>query len=190
MKDTIRKDIQQKRCALTADDVREKSFLIKHRVFSLREFIEAETILFYVSYGNEVFTHDMIKESLVMNKQVVVPCTDVKKKQLIASNLFHWDECSPGAYHILEPRKECIRPVSVGAVDLIIVPAISFDCFGQRIGHGMGYYDKLLQKAIRTEKIGLAFELQLVEKIPAEIHDIRVDKIVTEKRVIVCREPR
>ena len=69
---------------------------------------------------------------------------------------------------------------------MIIVPGVGFDEKGQRIGHGMGYYDKLLKKSTKAQHIGLAFECQMVEKIPTYKHDVSVDKIITEKRVINC----
>jgi 5-formyltetrahydrofolate cyclo-ligase len=91
-----------------------------------------------------------------------------------------------GAYNILEPRQECVNEVSPESIDLMIVPGVAFDCQGNRIGHGMGYYDRLLQKKMRAHYFGLAFELQIVESIPSEKHDIKVEKIVTEERIIIC----
>ena len=188
MKETLRTDMIRKRNTLSTADVREKSTLIQNQLFSLSEFSSSHSILFYVSYDNEVFTHQMIKDSLSLGKHVIVPYVDMEKKQLNLSKLYHWQDLSLGTYGILEPKQEYIHQVSVGDVDLIIVPGIVFDCMGQRIGHGLGYYDRLLQKGIRTLKIGLAFELQLVENIPAEKHDMRVDAIITEKRLICCND--
>jgi 5-formyltetrahydrofolate cyclo-ligase len=91
-----------------------------------------------------------------------------------------------GAYTILEPRQECVNEVSPESIDLIIIPGVAFDGQGNRIGHGMGYYDRLLQKKIRTHCLGLAFEFQIVESIPTEIHDVKIKKIITEERIIIC----
>jgi len=152
----------------------------------LDEFKEAKTILFYVSYDNEVYTHEMIKESLEVKKQVVVPKTDMNKRTILCSTLTKWDDLLAGAYNILEPRQECLNEVSPESIDLIIMPGIAFDCQGNRIGHGMGYYDRLLKKKMNAHRLGLAFEFQIVENIPTEPHDIKVEKIVTEKRIITC----
>jgi len=73
-----------------------------------------------------------------------------------------------GAYNILEPRQECFNEVPLESIDLIIIPGIAFDCKGNRIGHGMGYYDRLLKKKNHTHRFGLAFEFQIVEIIPSE----------------------
>ncbi len=186
MKKDIRSTILKKRNSMPLSEVQKKSKLIKEQVFHMEEFKEAKIILFYVSYDNEVNTHEMIKESLGMRKQVVVPKTDMNNRTIICSSLTKWDDLLSGAYNILEPRQECVNEVSPESIDLMIVPGVAFDCQGNRIGHGMGYYDRLLQKKMRAHYFGLAFELQIVKNIPSEKHDIKVEKIVTEERIIIC----
>ena len=184
MKSTIRASILSKRNAMQPSDITCKSTLIQKRFIELDELQRAHMILFYVSYGSEVATHEMIQTCLATGKKVVVPCTDVKNKTLSLSELRQWDDLCVGAYHIQEPRMECRCEVALDAVDLIIVPGIAFDRAGHRIGHGMGYYDRLLSENVKATKIGLAFELQLVDTIPTEHHDVSVDMIITEKRII------
>jgi len=186
MKKDIRSTILKKRGSMPLSEVQKKSKLIKEHVFHMEEFKEAKTILFYVSYDNEVDTHEMIKESLGMKKHVVVPKTDMNNRTIICSSLTKWNDLLSGAYNILEPRRECVNEVSPESIDLIIIPGVAFDCQGNRIGHGMGYYDRLLQKKMSAHRLGLAFELQIVESIPSEKHDVKVEKIVTEERIILC----
>jgi 5-formyltetrahydrofolate cyclo-ligase len=92
MKKDIRSTILKKRSSMPLSEVLEKSKLIKEQVFHMEEFKEAKTILFYVSYDNEVYTHEMIKESLGMKKQVVVPKTDMNNRTIICSLLTTWDD--------------------------------------------------------------------------------------------------
>jgi len=184
MKSTIRASIISQRKKMPLPEITQKSAQIKKRLFELEEFQRSHTILFYVSYDSEVATHEMIQACLSSGKKVVVPCTDTKNRKLSLSKLQRWEDLRVGAYHIQEPRVECRCDVSLDAVDLIIVPGIAFDLTGHRIGHGMGYYDRLLSENVGATKVALAFELQLVEKIPAEHHDVSVDMIITEKRII------
>jgi 5-formyltetrahydrofolate cyclo-ligase len=184
MKNTIRASIISQRKKMPLPDITQKSALIKERLFGLEEFQRSQTILFYVSYGSEVATHKMIQACLASGKKVVVPCTDAKNRKLSLSELRRWEDLGVGAYLIPEPRVECRCDVSLDAVDLIIIPGIAFDPAGHRIGHGMGYYDRLLSENVKAIKVALAFELQLVEKIPSEHHDVSVDIIITEKRII------
>ena len=186
MKETLRHELLKKRQRIPIEEVHAKSKRIQKRLFAMPAFQKAHTVLFYVSYEKEVDTHAMIKESLALGKQVVVPCTDKKTKTLSLSVLRCWDDLCHGAYNILEPKKECRTNVSFESIDLVIVPGVAFDPHGNRLGHGMGYYDSLLRQFKDKPKIGLAFELQLLDHIPAEQHDIQVDTIVSEERVIVC----
>jgi len=186
MKKEIRSLIQKKRKTMHFSEVSEKSRRIKDQLFSMKEFKDAGTILFYVSYDNEVNTHEMIQESLTMKKHLVVPVSDVKTRTIICSALVKWDDLSFGAYNILEPRKDCIGQIAPESIDLMVLPGIAFDCEGNRIGHGKGYYDRLLQNNLHAHRFGLAFELQIVEKIPTEKYDRKVEKIITEDRIINC----
>jgi len=186
MKNRLRRELKDRRSGLLKSEVLNKSNQIKERIFSLKEFKQAHAVLFYISYDNEVYTHDMIKESIPKGKRIVVPISDKENRRLILSEFDEWNNLKPGSYGILEPRKDKIKEISVEEVDLIIVPGVGFDEKGRRIGHGKGYYDNLLRKSTKALRIGLAFELQIVDHVPTEEHDVPLDRIVTEKRVINC----
>jgi 5-formyltetrahydrofolate cyclo-ligase len=187
MKDEIRRKLISLRKNLSKVDVLEKSGKIKQRLFKMKQFKEASNILFYCSYDNEVYTHDMIKDSIAINKNVVVPVIDKKNNTLILSRLECWNDLCLGSYNILEPTKEKLKEIPITKIDLIIVPGVGFDLHGHRIGHGKGYYDSLLKNS-NAPTIGLAFEIQIVKNIPFEKHDVHMDKILTEKRLIICKE--
>lgn len=181
MKNILRKKLITTRKKIPWTDVLEKSKKIEEQLFSLRELKTASTILFYVSYDNEVYTHDMIKRGLHSGKNIVVPRSDTRNKTLILSKLERWEDLEEGCYGILEPKK--IIKISPSEIDLVIVPGVGFDYNGNRLGHGKGYYDRFLQKTT-AKTIGLAFECQIVENIPTDKNDIAVDMIITEKRII------
>ena len=185
MKKQIRKNLILIRKNLSKEFVFENSLKIKNNLFGLNDFKKASTILFYVSYNNEVYTHEMIKELLTSKKIILVPISDTRNRTLILSKLEKWSDLSRGTYNILEPKKEKIKQVDIDSIDLIIVPGVGFDERGNRIGHGKGYYDNLLRNSKKAISIGLSFECQIIENIPTGKYDIPVDIIVTEKRVIV-----
>jgi len=188
MKDRLRKNILDKRNALSISEVLEKSSKIKKRLFEMDLFRNAQTILFYVSYGNEVFTHDMIKDSIVIGKRVVVPKSVTTDNTLVLSELTSWNDLELGAYNILEPKQESIEQVDIESIDLIIIPGVVFDVHGNRIGHGKGYYDRLLNDSRNLPSIGLAFEFQIVKKMKSEKHDQKIDVILTEERLITFKD--
>jgi hypothetical protein len=87
----------------------------------------------------------------------------------------------------MEPPQKPEMKISPDKIDLAVVPGVSFDRRGHRIGYGMGYYDSLLGQT-RCKKIGLAYDLQIVEHVPNEPHDVAVDMIVTESETIDCKD--
>ncbi len=186
MKKQLREQIVKRRKSLTCPEVLKKSYLIQRRLFTTSWYQNASCILFYVSYNNEVNTHDMIKETIRKEKKVIVPKTDIEKRTLVLSKLESWDDLCPGSYSILEPMDHCLRHTALSSIDLCIIPGVVFDCEGNRIGHGGGYYDRLLQNKCHAHRIGLAYEFQIVKTIPSEPHDIKVEKIITEERTIDC----
>jgi len=181
MKRALRKEILDKRNRMKKEDIIKKSRGIREKLFLMPEFMNSKTIAFYISFGSEVFTHSMIKE-LLGKKRILAPKTT--DNEIIFSEIGDFNELKPGKFNILEPVD--IKEADHNKIDLIIVPGIVFDKKGHRIGYGYGFYDKLLKK-INCKKIGLAFSLQIVDKIPKEDYDVAVDKIVTEEEVINCR---
>ena len=187
MKQDLRKMIREKRKHISQEFIKSNSQKIKTRLFLTDEYIKAVTILIYVSYDAEVSTHEMIKESIIDGKTMIVPKSLLRSNSLLLSHLKEWDELEPGAYNILEPKSEFIREVNEDILDLVIVPGVAFDCFGNRLGHGKGYYDRLLKKIHNIPIIGLAFEFQILNMIETEEHDEKIDLIITEERIINCK---
>ena len=98
-------------------------------------------------------------------------------------------ELQPGAFGIPEPTAELrSRTERVGRrrdLEVVVVPGLAFDRAGRRLGQGKGYYDRLLSDVSDNCLIvGLAFDVQMVERVPAEAHDVALDVIVTESDVI------
>ena len=158
---------------------------------ALPEYATAETVMFYIDVRSEVRTRNDLELALQSGKKIVVPwCNDNGELELF--HLASMDELEPGMYRILEPKQELRRlpekQVSVSELDLIMVPGVGFDERGGRMGHGKGYYDKLLEHARPdTPLIALAFECQMFEEIPVAEHDVFMDRIVTEERVCAGR---
>jgi 5-formyltetrahydrofolate cyclo-ligase len=156
----------------------------------LPEYAAARTVMFYVDVRTEVRTRHFLPTALSHGKRIVVPyCVEGDLE------LFHLesiDELSIGMYKILEPRPElrtlAAKKVAVEELDLVMVPGVAFDRSGARMGHGFGYYDKLLVH-VRPDAplVALAFECQLFDEIPTAVHDVFMDKIVTEEAVYVGR---
>ena len=186
-KEEIRRKILKKRLSLLSEDIRDKSQQVFLNLTETVEYINSRNIMFYVATRSEVQTEEMIKTSIKMGKNVFVPIILPECHNLAPSKIFDFDiELEKGKKGILEPKKEYYRLFPSENIDLIIVPGVAFDLSGNRIGRGFGYYDNFLRKVPSSAKIvALAFEMQIVKKIPNDKNDIPVHKIITEKRIII-----
>ena len=183
MKSALREQVLAKRNDLSSSFVEQKSKIITKHLSALPMIKQAQTILSYISFGNEVGTHEFIRSAL-KNKNIVVPfVTDTAHRHLALSYLLDWAHLTPGSYGILEPSPDHVTHVEYKDVDISIVPGIAFDVLCHRIGYGCGYFDRILKK-FRTPKIGLAFDIQILEKIPYTIYDVPMNYVLTEKRII------
>lgn len=159
------------------------------KIVEMTQFQNAATIFTYVDFRSEVMTTPLIKYMLECGKKVAVPVTFTREKDLLAVTITDLDrDLEPGYCSIPEPiatirDKQCIYP---GLIDIIFLPGSVFDERGGRMGYGGGYYDRFVSlKAPRALRVGLAYELQVVEHAPLQAHDEFLDFIVTEERVIV-----
>lgn len=184
-KKELRKKVLALRDCLDTADIERKSALIKDLLFSLKEFREAATILFFLSFGKEVRTEAMVRETLKQDKEVLVPKTDTRNHCLILSRLWDYDgDLAPGIWGIPEPKTDALRPVDPREVDLVVVPGVAFDGEGNRMGYGGGYYDRLFPLLREgTPLVALAFQCQLVEEVPTEPYDRKIHWLITEEAV-------
>jgi 5-formyltetrahydrofolate cyclo-ligase len=187
-KKELRAKVQELRDKLDPEQRKSLSATVAENLWSIPEFVAAETVLFFISFRSEVDTVPMIRRALDGRKVVCLPSTDTGSKGMVASRIINLDgDLQMGNYDILEPKPECLRPVSPEKIEVVLMPGVAFDLTGGRLGYGGGYYDRFLEKCSpQCRLIALAFELQIVEHVPCADHDARIHKIVTEKRVIDC----
>lgn len=187
-KKTLRQETILKRDAIPENIKKEKDTAIRQGIIRLPEFTDAKTILFYASFRSEVDTREMIKITLSQGKRVILPKVDKENKILKLYEIKNTNELVKGYMGILEPSVSEKRLTGLDDLDLIIIPGAAFDVSGSRLGYGAGFYDRLL--AGMKNKIPIiapAYEEQIVDDIPSEPHDVKVTKIVTDKRVIECK---
>ncbi len=179
-KTQMRQEYLIKRKKLTDKEKEEKSKEIQKKLFSADAYKNAKTVMFYISLDDEVITSEMIINAL-KDKKVLVPRTILKDKCMEAVEITKKTEFKENKLKIPEPVDGKI--FSKEKIDLVIIPAVAFDFWGHRIGYGQGYYDRFC-KGMKSTKIGLAYDVQLTEKIPAESHDVKADLVITEKRTL------
>ena len=194
-KSDIRKYILSRRDSIHEEIRKDKDREIKERLLALSEFKASHKILLYASFRSEVDTFDLLKYCVAHGKVVVLPRVDKQDNELKIYEIKDTEELVKGYFGIPEPNVSAdiseSRRMNVEHMDLIIVPGVAFDEQCNRLGYGKGFYDILLsrvrgQGSMAKCLIALAYEEQIVESIPSESHDIKMDKIITDKRIIEC----
>ena len=185
MKDALRKEMIAKREFHHSTGGHVNCIEIMDKFLRLHCFNSAKCVLLYASKGGEVHTDGIIQSALSLGKKVALPVTIKEGHVLELYEIKGMDELSEGAFGILEPERNPERRVQPEEVELVVVPGVSFDRRGHRIGYGLGYYDSLLKK-VEGCKVGLAYDMQIVEHVPDEPHDVAVDMIVTQGETIRC----
>lgn len=190
MKKEIRQNILQKKGDLSNEAVQEKSLAMLETLNKIDFYKNAENVMLYISFGKEVLTKPIINDLMNRGKKVFIPVTVPKTKALIVSELKDFEnDLQVGHFGVMEPKEEALRPVDPSIVDLVIVPGVAFDKKGYRIGYGGGYYDRFIPRlSKKATTVSLAFEMQLIDKVPTSPFDIPVQYIITENSFINCQE--
>ena len=185
-KSEIRQQTLAMRDGLSVKKRAQKSLEIMDRLFDFANFLEAKTVLFYMNVNSEVATDTIIRKAMEYEKGIVLPWVDRKEKQIVPFRIEDLDnDVQPGYLNIPEPIPQRCKALPFEQIDLAIMPGIAFDERGGRVGHGTGFYDRVIPKLdVTTRKVALAFECQIVPQIPMEPHDRYIDIIITERRTI------
>jgi methylenetetrahydrofolate dehydrogenase (NADP+) / methenyltetrahydrofolate cyclohydrolase len=182
MKNVLRKRIKNKLNLLPDEEIKIKSNLIYKRLREVYEFYCAKTIGIYYSTPTEVKTYNIIRDLISQKNTVCLP--KIHGKQMVFNKIAGEQDLVPGMFNIKEPKEYC-QTVLPEKLDLIVVPCVGVDKQGNRIGRGGGYYDRYLKHVSNAFIICICYEKQLVPSIDFEKHDVPVDLVITEKKVLV-----
>jgi 5-formyltetrahydrofolate cyclo-ligase len=162
-----------------------RSSLVSEHLWQMPEFTRASLLFIYVDFRSEVATMPLIRRCLAAGRKVAVPLTRPGEQRLEAYRLTDPDHhLRPGYCSILEPDPRHLEQIDPEEITAVILPGSVFDRQGGRLGYGGGYYDRFLAAtAPAALRFGLAFELQVVEQVPLQPHDQRLDFLVTENGV-------
>ena len=177
----MRARILRDRDAMPAEDRARASASIAASLLTREDFASSGTVLLTLPFGSEWDTRALLEAALARAKMVALPRVNLATRMLdicAITRLEH--DAAPGYHGIPEPCAHCSL-LDVATIDWALVPGVAFDRDGHRIGYGGGYYDRLLP-LLRADahRVAGAFELQLVERVPAASHDVTVEAVVTE----------
>lgn len=183
-KEELRRELLDRRKAIPEPEFYGASADIIEKLKEQKEYQNAGTIHCYVSMNErrEVETRVLIKEMIARGRDIIVPVTNFESGTLTHIRLTSFSDLEQNKWGVLEPGNG--EDVSPEEIDLVIVPMVGGDKQCNRIGYGEGFYDRFL-KDVRCPKVGLSFDITVVEQIPTEKFDISLDKIITEKRILI-----
>lgn len=156
------------------------------------EYKKARTIMVFVSFEDEVMTHQFIKDALADGKNIYVPHILKQEKLMVPAQIFDFDkDLEPGYFGILSPIEDEVLIKDPSEIDLVVTPGVLFDERGYRIGYGAGFYDRFFSKLnAAVPRIGLGFSLQQTEEVPVDEFDIPIHALITENGITVFNQPK
>lgn len=174
-KAALRAAMKKTVAAMPADERMRQSAAVCGSIARRKEFIEADTVLVYSAMEGECDPAALVRTARAMGKEVVYPKCEGDELGLYLADE---GQLVPGAFGIMEPGEGC-KSIRIEDVDIAIVPGVAFDGKGSRLGRGKGYYDRLLKNS-KVIKVGICFNEQLLNSLPTEAHDGRMDIIAAE----------
>ena len=189
-KETLRKKFLKKRLSHEGSEIQKKSAVIEKSFLRfLRHHPSVRTVALYAEHKKEVPTQTLFEKLRQRKIRVVYPKINKQTHTMDFFEVKNLKRLKPASYSILEPhgQKGKVQPSNI---DAFVVPAIVFDRTGHRLGYGKGYYDRLLSQNTQAKTVGLAFEFQVVKKLPKKSWDRAVKIVITEKEIKECHPER
>jgi 5-formyltetrahydrofolate cyclo-ligase len=184
-KKALRIEVLKKRESISKKEKDLLDKIILDKLYESNLYKTSKNIFVYVSFRDEINTIKLIERALLDNKNIYVPKVYNSTKTMKAIFINSLDKLEKNKMGILEPKDDTLV-IDKNDIDLIIVPGAVFDKSFNRIGYGGGYYDRYLEEIkYKNNKIALAYDFQIIDEIEAESHDIKVDYIITDKRILV-----
>jgi|TARA_R110001599_G_scaffold184627_5_gene378617 5-formyltetrahydrofolate cyclo-ligase len=181
-KSELRARMLKLRKSIDEEDWETRSETIINELKKIPEFIASDVIHCFVSMNDrkEVNTHSLLNDLISSGKKVIVPVTDFETGELKHSELKSFQDLKENKWGVLEPDE--IHPPTK-EMDMILVPLLAADKHFNRLGYGKGFYDRFLNKE-NAVKVGLLFEDFLIDQIPVENFDEKLDILITEKMIL------
>ena len=177
-KKILRREFLSKRAAIPHDERDRISHELIKKFLATEIYREAKIIMAYASTPDELQLNELFAACFADKKILAIPFI-VGKGRMRAVEVPNFDALEVGEFNILTVKRELRKFIDPAQIDCVIVPGAAFDLSGGRLGLGGGYYDRFLPLAVNAKKIALAYNFQLVDSLPTEEHDAKIDTVLT-----------
>ncbi|MED4127929.1 MULTISPECIES: 5-formyltetrahydrofolate cyclo-ligase [Shouchella] len=180
MKQQLRQRLQKQLEQMNKTEYLERSQALANQLYRTKEWKQAGTIGLTYARFPEVATLPIMEYAYKQGKKVALPRTNMKAREMHFYFIQNLNQLELRPYNLYEPKENQSVYVSPKELDLLIVPGLAFSKDGSRLGMGGGFYDRYLP-LFKGKTVSLCFNEQLIESIPTEAHDMRMDLVLSEK---------
>jgi len=186
LKNTLRKQVLERRDAMTAQEHHASTADLLMHLSSLPEWKKAKTVLLYLGIKTEFDPTPFVEAALSMEKTVALPRILKSEHRLEIRQVQSLDQdLVSGVWGLREPDPQVCPEMEPNLLDFVLVPGVAFDLQGNRMGYGAGFYDRLLSNPLLTApRVSAFFSEQLVDQVPHEPHDLPVDILVMPNQIV------
>jgi len=182
-KKSLRREFLAKRAAVPFDERDRISHALIKKFTATEIYRTAKIVMAYASTPEELQLAELFAACFADGKILAIPFI-VGKGVMQAVAVPNFDALEVGAFGIQTVKRELRKFVEPAQIDCVIVPGAAFDLSGGRLGLGGGYYDRFLPLAANAVKVALAYDFQLVDTLPTEPHDVKIDAVITTERSV------
>lgn len=185
-KQELRKKLLSQRDELSTSFINTKSCDMAKQLYVWPYYQQAKTIMLFLSMEKEPQMTKIIENAWLQGKTVCVPSMGRQFGVMDAAIIDNMNDLVRGRFNLLEPNPASLKVIDPKTIDVIVVPGVAFDQFGNRLGMGAGYYDRFIPRAPQAILIGAIWFSQIVESIPYASYDKPVHYLLNENRIIKC----
>ena len=180
-KKILRREIKSRLATLSADERLSLSHTVTEKFLAHSIYRNSKILMAYFSTAEEIQLQKFFSAAFSDGKILAVPF--IEGREMHAVILPELDAVEIGAYGILTVKSSARKIIDAAKINCIVTPGLAFDANGNRLGKGGGFYDKFLSRAVNAVKVALAFDVQIVDSVPIEPHDVSVDFIFTPTKI-------
>lgn len=182
-KHQLRETLKSRLKGMSPDDIQHQSEVIVQQLKSIYAPEKSSTIMLYMPMPTEVNVLSLLKSWVASSQRVCVPVVNWETREMTAKHIQSIDQPMKQLKFGLQVPESGVE-IDPAEIDFIVVPGLGFDRQGDRLGRGGGFYDKFLSnESMNAIRCGICFDCQIVEHIPVEEHDIRMNLVITDQYV-------
>lgn len=186
----LRRSLARTLDALSPEAVAGLSARLCQRVLASEFVRAAEALMAFAPMAGETDVTPIIERGLESGRIVALPWIDWEARELVPRRVLRYpDDLETTRHGLRQPRASC-PAVEPGTIDLVITPGLAFDGYGGRLGRGGGFYDRFFAApGLTAARVGVAFDEQIIDRVPRDQRDALVDAVITPTRTIVADMP-